>query len=115
MGIGGHATASKLMMELMMKRALSNVHSAIGVLAVALLVATPAVARSANDCDALPRSALKTRACNPQAECLAKVPADLTGSAREARQRECGRLPTSGVCHGPDRYDPQAECRQRRK
>ncbi|MBI2205347.1 MAG: hypothetical protein HYU41_15975 [Candidatus Rokubacteria bacterium] len=94
---------------------MSNVHSALGVLAVVFLVVTPAVSRAANDCDALPRSALKTRTCNPQAECLAKVPRDVKGPAREARQRECSRLPTSGVCHGPDRYDPQAECRERRK
>ena len=98
-----------------MTRVVSKVHAAIGVLAVALLVSAPAAARAANDCDALPRSALKTRACNPQAECLAKVPRDLKGPAREARQRDCSRLPTSGVCHGPDRYDPQAECRERRK
>lgn len=94
---------------------MSNIHSAIAVLAIAFVVTTPALARASNHCDALPRSALKTRPCNPQAECLAKVPRDAKGPAREARQRECSRLPTSGVCHGPDRYDPQAECRERRK
>jgi hypothetical protein len=79
------------------------------------LVVAPAAARAASPCDALPRSALKTRQCNPQAECLAKLPREAKGPARQARERECSRLPTSGVCHGPDRYDPQAECRERER
>lgn len=88
----------------------------IAVAAVVLAVGAPVVSDAAQRCDALPKSALKTRSCNPQAECRAAIPSGVRGPARDKRERECERLPSSGVCHGPDRYDPQADCRtQRRK
>jgi hypothetical protein len=88
----------------------------IALTAAVLAVGAPGVVAAKPDCDALPKSALKTRSCNPQAECRAKIPDRLRGDARDRRERECDRLPSSGVCHGPDRYDPQADCRtQRRK
>ena len=93
---------------------LAKLHFVSGLAALALVLAAP-VAASAKDCDALPRSALKERKCNPQAECLAAISKDVKGGARESRQTECSRLPTSGVCHGPDRYDPQADCREPRR
>jgi hypothetical protein len=96
-------TRSKLVMMQMAK-----LHF-VSVLAALALVAGVPVAASAKACDSLPRSALKERKCNPQAECLASLPKD--GKASATRQKECRRLPTSGVCHGPDQYDPQAECR----
>jgi hypothetical protein len=78
-----------------------------------VLVASGAWART--DCSSLPTSALRTRPCNPQAECLSAIPEDLRGAQADARRKECRRLPTSGVCHGPDTYDPQAECRQQQR
>lgn len=87
----------------------------VAAFAVLALVAAPVAASASSQCDALPRSALRTRPCNPRAECLAAIAKDVKGPAREARQGECERLPASGVCHGPDRYDPQAECRQQRR
>jgi hypothetical protein len=93
---------------------LSKLHLVSGLAALALVAAAP-VAASAKDCDALPRSALKERECNPQAECYASIPKDVKGAALDARRKECSHLPKSGVCHGPDRYDPQAECRSARR
>ena len=89
----------------------------LAVVAIVFALATPAVADAKADCEALPKSALKTRSCNPQAECRASIPNRLRGQARERRERDCERLPNEGVCHGPDRYDPQADCRttQRRR
>ncbi len=93
---------------------MSKLHFVSGLAALALVLAAP-VAASAKDCEALPRSALKERDCNPQAECYASIPKDAKVGALEARKKECSRLPKSGVCHGPDRYDPQAECRSARR
>ena len=87
----------------------------IALAAAVLAVGAPAAADAAKDCEGLPRSALKTRSCNPQAECRAAIPDGVRGAARERRERECERLPSSGVCHGPDRYDPQADCRRQRR
>jgi hypothetical protein len=87
---------------------------AIGLVAWAVLIAPPAVF-AGGECDTLPRSALKQRTCNPQAECFASIRKDIKGASLDARRKECNRLPTAGVCHGPDRYDPQADCRQARK
>ena len=83
--------------------------------AAAVIALSGPVAADARDCDALPRSALKMRSCNPQAECRASIPNGLRGAAREKRERECDRLPRSGLCGGPDRYDPQADCRTERR
>ncbi|MBI1734098.1 MAG: hypothetical protein HYR51_02885 [Candidatus Rokubacteria bacterium] len=87
----------------------------MAVTAVVLAFGAPVVAGAAQSCDALPRSALKTRSCNPQAECRAAISKDARGAARDRRARDCERLPISGVCHGPDRYDPQADCRTQRR
>ena len=88
----------------------------VALAAVVIVLGAPPAADAARDCEALPQSALKARSCNPQAECRATIPTGVRGPARERRERECERLPSSGVCHGPDRYDPQADCRtQRRK
>lgn len=97
-----------------MMMTMSKLHFLSGLAALALVLAAP-VAASAKDCEALPRSALKTRECNPQSECQVAIPKEVKGAALEARRKECGRLPKSGVCHGPDRYDPQAECRSPRR
>jgi hypothetical protein len=69
------------------------------------------------DCSSLPTSALRERTCNPQQECFNAIPKNAKGPQLEARRKECSRLPTTGVCHGPDTYNPQAECRapQRKK
>jgi hypothetical protein len=86
---------------------------------LALAALLPAVplhpVAAADSCDALPRSALRPRECNPRQECLRAIPADLKGPAREARERECSRQPASGTCYGPQTYNPQAECRSARK
>jgi hypothetical protein len=83
-------------------------------LAWALLAAAPGPGFAAS-CDALPRSALRTRACDPQQECLKAIGKGVADGALAGRRRECERLPTSGLCHGPEAYDPQAECRAQRK
>jgi hypothetical protein len=75
-----------------------------------LIIAGTAWAKG--DCSSLPPSALRTRSCNPQAECLKAIPKDLKGRQAEARRKECSRMPEKGVCHGPDTYNPQAECRE---
>jgi hypothetical protein len=93
---------------------MSNLRAAAFASAVLLFVATSPAA-AANDCDRLPESALKGRACNPQAECMRAIPRELKGAARAQREKECSHLPTAGVCHGPDRYDPQADCRGTRR
>ena len=82
--------------------------------AFSMLLVTPVVG-AADSCDRLPKSALKAHICNPQAECRRAIPDELRGAVRAQRERECGRLPTSGNCHGPDRYDPQADCRGGRR
>ncbi len=69
----------------------------------------------AQDCDTLPTAAQRPRACNPRAECLQRISKDLSGAAREGAARECNRQPTSGICYGPDTYNPQAECREKKK
>jgi hypothetical protein len=84
------------------------------VLAWVLLAAAPVPGLAAS-CDALPRSALRTRACNPQQECLKAIPKGVADAALAGRRKECERLPTSGLCHGPEAYDPQAECRAQGK
>ena len=95
---------------------MSKLHSAAVLIALTLVVGMPALGRAADkSCDALPRSALKTRSCNPQADCLRTIPRDVHGPGRTAREKECSRLPVTGVCYGPDRYDPQADCRDTRK
>ena len=95
---------------------MSKLHGIAGLVALALVAGTPAMVRAADkSCDALPRSALKTRTCNPQADCLGTIQRGLQGAALAARQKECSRLPTKGVCYGPDKYDPQADCRDARK
>lgn len=70
------------------------------------------VASARTECDRLPTSALRARPCNPQEDCLKAIPKDAKGGQLEARRKECNRLPTSGVCHGPESYNPQAECRE---
>jgi hypothetical protein len=96
---------------------MSKLHGLAGLVALALVAGTPALARAAGDkaCEALPRSALKTRTCNPQDDCLARIQKVVQGDARAARQRECSRLPTRGMCYGPDTYDPQADCKDAKK
>lgn len=85
-------------------------------LAVMLLALAPAARPVlAQDCDTLPTSAQRPRACNPREECWQRISKDLSGAARGAAARECGRQPTSGICYGPDTYNPQAECRQKKK
>lgn len=84
--------------------------------AVALLVlGAAAVASADSHCDSLPTSALRTRPCDPREECLKAIPTDMKGPQLDARRKECSRLPTSGVCHGPDTYNPQAECRAQKQ
>ena len=84
--------------------------------ALTLVVGTSSMSRAADKaCDSLPRSALKTRTCNPQADCLGTIQKALQGPARNAREKECSRLPTRGMCYGPDKYDPQADCKDTRK
>jgi hypothetical protein len=80
--------------------------------ATLLLAPLPAAAQP-KDCDSLPSTAQRARACNPQQECLARVEARLKGPALEAARRDCRRLPTTGTCYGPETYNPQAECRER--
>jgi hypothetical protein len=95
---------------------LSKLHLVSGLVALALFAGGPAVARAADKaCESLPRSALKTRSCNPQADCLRAIPSELKGGARAAREKECSRLPLAGMCYGPDRYDPQSDCRSSRR
>lgn len=97
---------------------MSKLHLVSGLLALALSVAGPAVvpgSAAGKECDGLPRSALKTRSCNPQADCLRAIPESLKGAARAAREKECSRLPVAGMCYGPDRYDPQSDCRSSRR
>jgi hypothetical protein len=79
----------------------------------ALVLAAPGGVRAQADCGGLPKSAQKPRTCNPQEECLKLIPAGLDGKARAAATRECQRQPTSGVCYGPDVYNPQADCREK--
>jgi hypothetical protein len=79
--------------------------------AALLLTASPAAAQQ--DCSALPTSAPRPRACNPQQECLARVEQRLQGPALDAARRDCQRLPAAGTCYGPETYNPQAECRAR--
>lgn len=89
----------------------------VGLLVAACVcgLAMPTARAAAQDCASLPQSAQRPRACNPQAECLTLIRKDLKGPAVEAARADCARLPTSGTCYGPDRYDPQAECREKRK
>lgn len=93
----------------------------LAALLVAALAAGPAIiapavaAAQSQDCSKLPGSARRPRTCNPQEECLKQIPASLTGQARESAERDCRRQPTSGVCYGPDTYNPQVECREREK
>ena len=95
---------------------MSKLHGIAGLLALALVAGTPVTARAADkSCDSLPRSALKTRVCNPQADCLATIQRGLQNVAREVREKDCSRLPTRGMCYGPDKYDPQADCKDTRK
>ena len=82
---------------------------------LALFAAAPGLASAQDRCDRLPASALKERSCSPQEECLRAISAELKGSARANRERECLRLPATGVCLGPDRYDPRAECKDTRR
>ena len=95
---------------------MSRLHGIAGLVAVALVAGAPAMGRAAdNSCDSLPRSALKTRTCNPQADCLNAIQKELQGLVRVSREKECSRLPTRGMCYGPDKYDPQADCKDARK
>ena len=84
------------------------------VFAIALLVPVGAGAKDKGDCAALPASALRPRACNPQAECLRLIPTTVSDKERGARQRDCQNQPTSGTCYGPEAYNPQEECRKKR-
>jgi hypothetical protein len=83
-----------------------------GVTALAAGVASASADRAG--CEALPTTARRPRACNPQEECL-----KLTARRQEGRATsqnalgDCRRLPATGVCYGPDVYDPRAECRAR--
>jgi hypothetical protein len=88
---------------------------AVALAATLLALAPGARPVLAQDCDTLPTSAQRPRACNPREECLQRIPKDLSGAAREATAKECGRQPTSGICYGPDTYNPQTECRQKKK
>lgn len=92
---------------------LSKLHLVSGLVVLALSAGSPAVAVADKACESLPRSALKTRSCNPQADCLRAIPGELKGGARAAREKECSRLPQAGTCYGPDRYDPQSDCRRK--
>jgi hypothetical protein len=99
-----------------MMKAMSKLQRTLALAALALLVvAAPAGTAANGKCEALPRSALKTRTCNPQADCQRAIPRELSGPARAARERECARLPVSGVCYGPETYDPQADCRDTKR
>lgn len=84
-------------------------------LAAGLLLLVASGTWASADCSSLPASALRTRPCNPQEECFNAIPKDLKGAQADARRKECSRLPTSGVCHGPETYNPQAECRQQQR
>jgi hypothetical protein len=84
-------------------------------IAAAVLLVSATIASAAADCGALPTSALRTRPCNPQAECLAAIAKDAKPGEAEARRKQCSRLPTTGVCHGPETYNPQDECRQQQR
>jgi hypothetical protein len=84
-------------------------------IAVGVLLGSATLASAAADCGSLPTSALRTRSCNPQAECLAAIAKDAKPEEAEARRKQCSRLPTTGVCHGPETYNPQAECRQQQR
>jgi hypothetical protein len=84
-------------------------------LAAAILGGGTALAAPPLDCAILPTSALQTRPCNPRDECLRTIPGEARGPQLEARRRECSRLPASGVCHGPQTYNPQSECRERKR
>ena len=86
-----------------------------GVLVALLVIGSPAVGAARDQCERLPRTALKTRACNPKAECLSAIPKNLPPDVRAAREKECSRQPAAGVCYGPDRYDPQADCKDTRR
>ena len=86
-----------------------------GVFVALLVLGAPAIGAARDECERLPRTALKTRSCNPQAECLRAIPRTLSAGARAAREKECSRQPATGVCYGPDRYDPQAACRDTRR
>src|SRR5687767_13486710 len=95
---------------------MSKLHVLAGLVALVLVAGTPAMTPAADkSCDSLPRSALKTRTCNPQADCLGSIQKGLQGPARASREKECSRLPSKGMCYGPDKYDPQANCRDARK
>jgi hypothetical protein len=95
---------------------LSNLNLVSGLIALALAIGAPGTASAADKaCESLPRSALKTRSCNPQADCLRAIPSQLKGGSRAAREKECSRLPLAGTCYGPDRYDPQSDCRSSRR
>lgn len=79
----------------------------------AVLTLAPIVATAQpRDCDALPASAQRPRACNPQQECLVKVQQALAGRTLVSARESCRRMPTSGTCYGPETYDPRAECRR---
>ena len=84
--------------------------SRLGLILIVWFVAAPIAIGAAADCRSLPASALKPRACSPRDECLRLIPRDLQGQALEAARRDCQRQPASGICHGPERYNPQAAC-----
>lgn len=86
-----------------------------GCVVASMILGAVTIASADNHCDSLPTSALRTRPCNPQEECLKAIPKDAKDPQLEARKKECSRLPTSGVCHGPETYNPQAECRAQKK
>jgi hypothetical protein len=77
------------------------------------LALSVAVAAAQPECARLPAAAKRPRPCNPQTECLRQIPKESSGAEREAAARECRRQPTSGICYGPETYDPRAECRQK--
>ena len=91
--------------------------SKLGLTLAVWFVAAPLAVGAAADCSSLPTSALKPRPCNPREQCLRLISKGLEGQALEATKRDCQRQPASGICHGPDTYNPQAECRaeQRKK
>jgi hypothetical protein len=82
----------------------------------ALVLATAVMAAAQpRDCSSLPTSAQRPRPCNPQEECLRLLGRNLQPKDSEDARRACSRHPTSGTCYGPDRYNPQAECRARER
>ena len=89
----------------------------LGLTLTAWFVAAPLAVSADADCSSLATSALKPRSCNPQEQCLRLIPKGLEGRTLEAAKQDCQRQPVSGICHGPDSYNPQAECRaeQRQK